>query len=344
VLSGYVIERAQINRHRDMLDFAKGRLRRLLPLYLVAVALSIFTDLWAGHPTSLRLIAGHLAFLQYGGSASIPPFYTNGSLWSLSYEFYFYFFYALTIGRRQRLFLQAWWCLAIATLIATLTGFTLHGLPGHFQSIVALSPVWLLGTTLARAPLYFNASWVQNAVIFSFIPLVARSWITADNFSPVQSALYGLLIAPLLYSLGHNHDFRPRASPRSWAFLALVYVLLALLFWKTTKPMGLPLRMIHLFIPFLAWAIASTWRNANGSLFTAHPRLSKFVLASGAMSYAVYVIHVPIISLLRSATSSLTTQIVVGLLLIFGFSWFLEFRFQPFVLKRLARLSEKTGK
>ncbi len=57
---------------------------------------------------------------------------------------------------------------------------------------------------------------------------------------------------------------------------------------------------------------------------------------SGAISYAVYVIHAPLLDLMSLFTSSLVLEIGLGLSLIFVLGWLLEYRFQPFALGRLA--------
>ncbi len=192
-----------------------ARLRRLLPIYLLAIVLSIIANYQGGYPLHPLTILGHLAFLQDAHSAVFPVFQTNGALWSLSFEFYFYLFYALTIGPRQAIYLALWGCAGLVALVASFMGAELGGVAGHFQDILALSPLWLLGATLAGPPLYFRKSLVQNVVLFSFIPFVSRLVISTSTYNPIKNLLLALLAAPLLYSLANRKEKSEPSSPLS---------------------------------------------------------------------------------------------------------------------------------
>ena len=124
VLSGFWISRSvvrQAARGWSWRSYLTDRLTRLMPVLLGALAVGALLDLIAVHllhsPTHLGLtdtyvlridIAKHLtwdvllanlAFLQ----VIAPTFGTNGPLWSLSYEFWFYLWFpALWLALRHR--------------------------------------------------------------------------------------------------------------------------------------------------------------------------------------------------------------------------------------------------
>lgn len=126
VLSGFWISRSALGRIHAP-DFWKryllDRLTRLLIVLIPALALGGLLDWlgsrWLNLPIysgglgilslpedigarlDLRVAAGNLAFLQ---TIAVPPFGTNGPLWSLAWEFWFYLWFAagavLLIRRR----------------------------------------------------------------------------------------------------------------------------------------------------------------------------------------------------------------------------------------------------
>src|ERR1700683_817546 len=148
VLSGLVIAISQKNQSRDWIHFIRARLRRLSPLYLFAILLAFAGDRFLLHHFTPLPVWGHLLFLQSKLSPLTPYFHSDPPLWSLSYEFYFYFFFAATIGRRTPWIHALLWIAAFALMGLTWWGYTPAGISGHIAMILACMPVWLLGTTL----------------------------------------------------------------------------------------------------------------------------------------------------------------------------------------------------
>lgn len=204
VLSGLVIHlryaRALVERPADarfdLGPYLLRRVRRLYPPLLLAVGLTAVLDTiglrWGlpiyGADTPYPLInhnlvprhdlaslAGNLAFLM---DAYVPPFGTNGPLWSLKYEAWFYLSYPVV------------WVLARRSLgratIALGALFALSAFPGAWPSLLAWQIaskmfIWWLGAVLAeRIAGRFETPWRTLAAPALLLPLLpflsVRGW------------------------------------------------------------------------------------------------------------------------------------------------------------------------
>lgn len=155
VLSGFWIGRSVIASSAESWswrDYLGARLTRLMPVVVSALLLGGVLDaigLLTGSSThlartdsyvlpasverslTLTSFAGNIAFLQ---QILVPPFGSNGPLWSLAYEFWYYIWFpALWLALRYR---------RVSIALATLGIGVLH--PDLFVHF----PVWLAGVAL----------------------------------------------------------------------------------------------------------------------------------------------------------------------------------------------------
>jgi peptidoglycan/LPS O-acetylase OafA/YrhL len=332
VLSGYVIALSQQRKHRNFSSFMSARFERLGPLYLVALTISFGLEAFLSPPPAYKQLLGHLIFIQ--GSALTPLFNTNTPLWSLSFEFYFYLIFAFTIGRNWKLLNIGWFGLGLGAMILSLAGFTAPGVPGYFQGILAMSPVWLLGVLLVHRPLYVRTSISQNLMLFGLFPLAnhSLSFLGLSN-SPAHALITGLLVAPLLCSAAQTQPVRFQASLLSWVCLLGLYSALACAFLASNQgPNHHTETLVALSVPFLLPLLVPIYHRIFGKntpLFT--PRVTGFSLGLGKMSYAIYVIHFPILFALGTTLLNPVLQIIFGTILVMLSAWLLEYRLQPAV-------------
>lgn len=174
VLSGFWISRSVVRssaRGWSWRSYLTDRLSRLLPVLFGALAIGGLLDLVAIHvlhsPTHLGLtdtyvlrthVAAHLSLTALIENAAFlqilfPPFGTNGPLWSLSYEFWFYLWFpALWLALRHRR-------PSIALLLLVLGWFVPH-LALAFLSWLCGAAVYGISQWLAaRPPLSRRGSW-----------------------------------------------------------------------------------------------------------------------------------------------------------------------------------------
>lgn len=173
VLSGFCIHWKQSggssSRPFDANDYARRRLRRIAPPYYFAIVLTgicsvAMSSLTHGRPpvntgnyvADLLLIQhnqwwallGNLLFLQW---IVTPTFGTNTALWSLSYEFFFYWLYLIYLPLRIRLGVakSAGVVAAISTAAFFVSRHSFYILDG-FSQVVAYWFVWVLGAVGAE--------------------------------------------------------------------------------------------------------------------------------------------------------------------------------------------------
>lgn len=159
VLSGFWITHSAerlIAQERFWADYLIDRLSRLLVVIVPALLLGGLLD-WAGaaifdgavyfgrldahsevgdiyHSLTLTALAGNLLFLQ---DLAVPVFGSNAPLWSLSYEFWYYLWFAAAV-----------WSLRRRRAALTLATF---GVGVAWPQVAAVFPVWLLGSALYYA-------------------------------------------------------------------------------------------------------------------------------------------------------------------------------------------------
>ncbi|HEX7012651.1 MAG TPA: acyltransferase, partial [Steroidobacteraceae bacterium] len=142
VLSGFVIAYVTDTKERDPGTYMASRFARLYSVAVPALILTLILDSIgrAADPTLygswydsdyplVRLIAS-LTFTNEIWSLNIRPF-GNPPYWSISYEFWYYVFFAILMFARR------WWLIALwAVFVGPL--------------IVLLLPVWLAGVLIYR--------------------------------------------------------------------------------------------------------------------------------------------------------------------------------------------------
>lgn len=348
VLSGYVIALAQQRLHRTARPFFKARVKRIMPLYLIALAAAVFTG-WVVHePCSLWQVAGHLLFLQSYEGSFVAPLPTNGPLWSLGTEFEFYLTLVLILALRKPGLIAVWWALALAGLALRYTGCVSSGFEGLALEFLAISPCWLLGGLFAGFAARFSLTLLQSLTLFLMIPLVSYSdygtvLASEGAFDDLKCLFLALLIAPLIHTLAVR-QLHPQARPlrHGWLIVLAVYALAAA--WAITHPLHgfhpLPLPAL-LALPVVVFCVGSlillgepAWPSGLGAPF----RRAAIFLGGG--SYALYVIHTPILYLAIAWVGDRHLRGPVLLLATAAAVVVLEYVVQP----RVARLIDRVWK
>jgi Predicted acyltransferases len=101
LISGFVIYRSSGvgGGSFSVSSYARKRVLRIMPAYLVALALSYGVDVIIhGNPFNVSGFLGNMAFLVESRSVrGVFAFHHNAPLWSLSYEMWFYVFFAVMV-------------------------------------------------------------------------------------------------------------------------------------------------------------------------------------------------------------------------------------------------------
>ena len=222
VMSGYLIGQSALRSHVagrwQYGDYAVSRLSRLWAGLLPALLLGLAVDhlgrtffaasgVYTGLPSDravliiestdqfgLGSLVGNALFLQdtvLGAALGVYRFGTNGPLWSLAYEFWFYMMFA---GMATVLWAATpLWRLAaivLTALMAVLAG----------PVIVAYFLMWLLGAAAAAVPLLGRrAGRGVLAAAAVTLAVCAYWWAPADHITYRQDAIISLLVAVAIW-------------------------------------------------------------------------------------------------------------------------------------------------
>lgn len=246
VLSGFCIHYRRANDLRDgnPAPFRVGpylyrRARRIIPPLYFALALTAvlgavvrwinpaavsgsyldnpYAEPFLIQNNSMRVLIGNLLFLQ---SLVVPMYGNNTPLWSLAYEFHFYWMYPLFLMLRRGV--GAWPGTLVVLLISIGTGTFLTVRPEWMPSLLPVAALWFCWVVGALAAEVYvgGASWpeiTRGKVVTGLLALVwlgsirKVSWLFGDLLGGLVCA-QGLLL--LLRSRGGNFENVPQGSCR----------------------------------------------------------------------------------------------------------------------------------
>lgn len=207
------------------------RFKRILPLFVVALALTALLGLWTGRIGEVAFapwtLFGNLAFLQSSSNTRgtwFVPYGGNGPLWSLSYEMFYYLLFPAMLFALRRFGLAS-----RTMMFAVATGLTVLGLaafvvaPSPPFAFLALFGVWYCGADLAEQHLggQRDKPWVIAVLTGGAIAaLVALPWVPSATVQSwcVAAAIYGVWRAGL--SIAPQRRATLAAGPSLWTPLA----------------------------------------------------------------------------------------------------------------------------
>ena len=150
---------------------------------------------------TLPALLGNGFFLQTitlpGMSRAVPTFGTNGALWSLSYEFWYYLAFPILVHLLTRS--QSWWVRAFLGLgLLAWGGFV--GMP-----IVLLGVPWLMGASITLLPAFpARRSWTRGLAVVSALALLGGGLVLGKVLNSLSSDLVlGLAVTVVIWVTLH---------------------------------------------------------------------------------------------------------------------------------------------
>ncbi|GAA1596123.1 acyltransferase family protein [Actinoplanes couchii] len=284
LVSGYVIPMS-LERHGDLRRFWTGRLLRIYPAYLLAIAVTLALSA-AGVlrlPAQLDTetttsVLGHLTMLQdlLGTQGTLRPF------WTLSFEMVFYLVVAgLFVLRRHGA--APWWA-------AGLTLLALTGLPDDLLGATAgqrrISAIVVTALMIAVLTTYTTGklTLISGVTGLAVIVLPLLNGHATDQVTSASSAQAAQMLA-VMFAGTVIHRVQHRRIGRTAAALVLSLVL-----------GGVAIQVA----PAVAVAVAATFTVA----FALRERRIPAVLSwLGTISYSLYLLHIPVLVAVRQLTA-----------------------------------------
>jgi peptidoglycan/LPS O-acetylase OafA/YrhL len=335
VLSGYVIgltNKPGSFSLRRAGDYLKKRFVRLYPIYAVAVGLSLLV---VPEADGLKVLS-NLSFLQFALTKSLKG---NVVLWTLNFEVLYYvlFLGVLYLKPNPKVLL------ALAFGVSNL-GLVFPGVPGLLTFYASGWVFWLSGLYMAwYLPSVRRAALPAN-VALSFLLLLVANNVFMPGFM-ILSVLHLLDVVPLALVCNADLVHLPvvlalfaAAAGRQLPFGKLIKLAAFLL------PLGVigALFALGKSTEHVNFLIGTTSTLAACGLYFVPIRgnvLAPFSLA-GSISYAVYVVHMPLANLLlqidlfSGTPFSFAVRLVVFLLAVLGLAYVLELKMQPWIRRK----------
>lgn len=327
VLSGAVICLSTERGGFGVVSFLWRRALRIVPLYLLALLLTVAVD---PAPFSASKVAGHCFFGATLPGWIVPTFEFNPVLWTLSYEMSFYFIFAIMRGPQK-------FGLLVGTLLALTAGASVFwpvSLPPwveHVRSVFAFYGVWLIGYFAVKFRWRLPFSAASALFTAGCIPMMARATVNGGYPDYGQAMLIGFVLAPLLAT------WVPRGSElgnrqATWVWTAVIYLVCLILFLMLSRS-RLHASVLYALFPFVVLGAGLLW-----SKLRAPKQLVAFAGWLGLISYALYLFHYPIFAVTRQLFGPENgLAALAALFLVFAVAYVAEAKLQPAIARAFKR-------
>ncbi|MBW4593246.1 MAG: acyltransferase [Brasilonema angustatum HA4187-MV1] len=333
VLSGYVIGLTTTKEFSiyQARNYILRRYIRILPIYLIAICLAVL----AKPNEKLNIVLGNLFFLQNFDkyfSFSLPPIAGDAAVWSLNYEILYYL-----------VFLLVWWLrpkildLFLSALLISVLGWFLPLFPQFIAGYASGWIFWLSGLLL-------SCKVQPSSQRESFFPLISYILLfhATNHFFTGKSILNGLGFP------------NPVASFVNLSDLTTLPICILIICEITGRYFSgfIYLRLLCFLLPIfhLLWIILQSDifqepKLVAASLFTIFAIvLTKYYTSAnclrkmifmGRISYAFYLLHMPIAILMhkyfpwQGTVLSFLLGLLIWLVITISLSSFLELVIQP---------------
>ena len=333
ILSGIVINITQTKKPTTRSGFLKNRLLRIYPIYLVGIiAAYLLNSLLFRQSTNIAECIANIFFLGtlQGHIAAVPAY--NNVVWSLSFEMFFYLLFAVSISAFQKKIIFVWTVLALICI--PFYYLQLKGLPGYLIAMMAFSSIWLVGYYIYEYRNYFTCNQVNIALIFLFLlPGISRINFTHTYYDPAKYLLFAITAIPVfIFALGHDEKACKIESPKLhfsiYHALTLFGLMCAFLLRNNSMLIS---KLIYVSFPLIG--VIMFLLNVKFKRLPSE-RIKKASIRLGSISYAVYMIHFPIVILFANFTHQhFILYIISTLISVLLAASFLEYKYQPFVVK-----------
>lgn len=340
ILSGIVIHSSFEKNPRTKGKFIFQRIIRLHPTLIISILLSVFVEYYINHhiPDTFTIIANIIPISTLDSSLSKVLWTSNPVIWSLTFEVFFYLFFAIVIINHKKISyknLLLWFIVSLVCLKLYYIQFN-SGFANYLTQVFAFSSIWIIGFYCWR--LKDKISVNLPIALFSLLtlPIISRNRFTTDFYDPNKYVLFALSAIPFfIYALRPAQLFQK--NRQFWLVIALMLTIyFSSVIWMMTSDEYAQSQFKYLYIglPFLACLFfIETFKQAFISFFKM--LIQPFFVYFGKLSYPIYLLHYPIMVFIFSYfTCSFTLKIVISCCITFLFSYAIESYLQPYINKK----------
>jgi len=300
VLSGFILTYVYHDRlwQVGLGKFYFARFARIWPLHIVCLLATIGVRHWYGHSSggSFSLLATHVSMVQSWIPIDQWALKLNGPAWSISTEFGFYFIFPLLLWLGRKRF----WPLATASVVVTVAmvaGMQLAANQSMFTNGYAIGVVYV--HPLFRIVEFILGMWVGKVYLryaksgrMDRGPESRRGWTLDTSWELLSIGL----LAALFYeaAFGHLHE----------ALLSSPYKVVESWIRKSGGTM----------LGFAAVVWVFSWSRGFFSKLLS----TRTAVYLGEISFALYLIQIPVMDMLKFETNSLNLPLFYFVLLAVG--------------------------
>lgn len=344
IVSGFSIAYSSsdldIYDHKSIRDYFFKRFRRIYPLFFIALLISlIILFITKTQSDIIRLVLSFFFLTDIAAGAISYPIPTNFPIWSLSYEVVYYILFPFLILFYKKIGQHKTFILFLTIgLISGIVGFLKW--PNHIFNILQYYWIWIGGAIIADA-------YLKNKTFrFSFIPgllvLFVAFMLTIERINIVSDWCWSMFFLTIFLAFFVNKEQINIQKKLLNLLIGLVSVSICyyLTYFNIIVIHSDLLRYVLIGLGFssLLLSIIPLYYFKNLSRYLIKP----FVF-SGSYSYALYIIHWPLIMLSvflykmfeGGSVSLMVFTITINIFLIFMVSRYLELGIQPWIAKIL---------
>jgi len=342
-LSGFSIHYSNLSRPLESLNgtvhYYYLRLRRIYPIFLMAVGLALLLGVITSrlgimsetpcHPEWRRLffVFFFLSDINMGNWCMGLP--NNPALWSLSYEIPYYLGYPIFWRLCKQFGIER--TFLITLLFSGVFVVNSFFWTDHINNVFSLYWLWTCGAMMAEWKLknksFVVSSFGYYAALF-FVYALGQS-LEAVVLPVMHRNLKALTIGVIILSTFIK--FRPAASLKRLSSAAGIVMMLfaSLVLTRNVHTWG-----NHVFLDarlLFACAAISLLLITDKNISFLCRSLAKPFLKMGAISYAIYVIHLPILYFMGDLLRLIRAPFYLmplALVPVFFLAWWLEIKFQ----------------
>jgi len=336
ILSGVVINMSQSRNPKSTQAFLGNRLLRLYPQLIAGLllGLSVLLATSTVMPSALEIAGNFLMLSALKGYMNyiVPCLPSNGPIWSLSFEMFFYIVFSLAIGKYQKKAILAWFIISLLILPLYYSGIS-KGSWGHIFAVIAFSSIWITGYYIYEYRNYFYADKYTALFSAGALPLISRMHLSTIYYDPIKYLLFAIFAIPFFrYCLQI-----PRGGKKiNLYYLAIPYLLIVYTIFN---------QPYLTFISFVLYSILPLALMATClilGLLKLKEKTISFINNSGSFlgrySYSLYLSHYPIFFLCAAYFHSVLVYVLVSLPCIFLIAYCLEAWLQPSIVATVNKL------